>query len=834
MFERKRSLSTPNSSKSPQNHTPAPERSETSSVRNGALEAIISASIFMLFFGTPLFFLNVTFQGMLFEKQIYFYFWLLIGIIAFIINGVTSGTLSIRRTPLDIPILLVWITGLISLFFSDDIWRSFVGGFIDPTRGFLALTAFVLAYYFFLSAATPSRIRLAFWAIVSAAFVAAVLSVLALFNLGVLPGWFPVSVMGSVTALGILLAAALPLFVTGVFLLASKSALLPRVGIGLLLVGSVADLVLLSTIFGYVPWVAVLIGIGVFLLFILSRIVRPHEKFTWLSMAVFIGALVVLMIGGTSLARISLPQEVYPSAGLSWEVAKGAVAEHPFFGVGPALYERAFSQYVPDSFFDSPYFQFRLSYAGGLPLEILSTAGAVGAIAMVLFGIATLIVGGYFLSRDPENNKLLSLGLWSALVIAGLGCLFTVSHGSILLVTVLLGILAVAAVLSESRLEEKFLRLSVKASPKFALAMSFISLLLMVGVAFVFVLMGRALVADVYAGIGARQQTSIEEGGSVSYFVRAANLNPREGFYYLRLGREFLALANQEAAKSEEERDTNAIVQYLAAARTAAERGRSLLPGNSVAQENLAVVYDGISFFDPGALELAKRSYEQFLEMESRNPEVYIKLGQLDLAEARRTEDESVREEIIGRAKEKFNTALEIREGYPVAHYQLALAEDLLGNGDEAIGHLEQAVAQAGVAGNLSYTFTLARAYQNRDEEGDSERAEALFRAILGVNDRELNALLNLAILYERNGERDRAIEAYEDTLEALPEEGSDQARGQIEAFIQNLREGRSNLTPQTPPPGDEPQPAPENPEEAAEGEGENESENEGEISVEE
>ncbi len=38
-------------------------------------EILISVSFGALFFGLPLFFLGKTFQGIIFEKQIYFYFW---------------------------------------------------------------------------------------------------------------------------------------------------------------------------------------------------------------------------------------------------------------------------------------------------------------------------------------------------------------------------------------------------------------------------------------------------------------------------------------------------------------------------------------------------------------------------------------------------------------------------------------------------------------------------------------------------------------------------------------------------------------------------------------
>jgi hypothetical protein len=77
---------------------------------------VITVSLVALFFGLPLFFTGLTFQGIAFEKQIYFYVWLLIGVVAWVSKGVTTGEMRIRRTPLDIPIALFWLFYVVGFF----------------------------------------------------------------------------------------------------------------------------------------------------------------------------------------------------------------------------------------------------------------------------------------------------------------------------------------------------------------------------------------------------------------------------------------------------------------------------------------------------------------------------------------------------------------------------------------------------------------------------------------------------------------------------------------------------------------------------------------------
>src|SRR3989304_1804396 len=120
-------------------------------------DMIVSVSLIALFFGLPIFFTGVTFQGIAFEKQIYFYFWLLIGIVAWASKGVITGEMRIRRTPLDIPIGLFWLFYVLAAFFSVDRWHSFFGFFGDPSRGVISVTALVFGYYFLLSHFTLKR-----------------------------------------------------------------------------------------------------------------------------------------------------------------------------------------------------------------------------------------------------------------------------------------------------------------------------------------------------------------------------------------------------------------------------------------------------------------------------------------------------------------------------------------------------------------------------------------------------------------------------------------------------------------------------------------------------
>ncbi|MDR3558846.1 MAG: hypothetical protein P4L58_00385, partial [Candidatus Pacebacteria bacterium] len=175
------------------------------------LDRVIGLSIFAIFFGVPLYFTGTASQGIIFEKQIYFYFWLLLGLVVWAAKGVITGEMDIRRTSLDIPILGVWLAVGLATIFSVDRWHSFFGAFSDPSRGFMSVTAYIVAFYLILSNFNAKRLKLILWAILTSGGILIVWTTLAILGIKFLPNslaqYAPLSLSGSVTSLGVIFAA---------------------------------------------------------------------------------------------------------------------------------------------------------------------------------------------------------------------------------------------------------------------------------------------------------------------------------------------------------------------------------------------------------------------------------------------------------------------------------------------------------------------------------------------------------------------------------------------------------------------------------------------------
>lgn len=761
------------------------------------LDSIITISFMAIFFGVPLFFVGLAFQGIAFEKQIYFYFWTLLALVAWAVKGVVSGEMKIRKTPLDIPVLAFWLAYLLSTIFSVDRWHSFWGFFGDPSRGLINVTALVIFYYLAFSHLNLKRFKLMFGSLVVSGMIVLAWSFLGVLGIKFFPAKFsgrlPFSLLGSTVGLGIFIGLLLPLFITAVFKIAASektAKIIKTISIALLLIFILIALFLHLAVYNFIFWPAVLVGMALFLIYIISRVVRSSSGWTWLPMAVFVVVLVMLWAGrGVNVARIELPREAMPSFQTSWEISKDSLNDKFILGSGPAAYGYDFSLHKPQEYNLSPFnlYNLRFYQGRGIIFEAVSTIGALGTFLLLVVILSFLSVEIYLLTREKAKDKIYSLGLLAAAIVFLINAFAYPVGSANLIIGSLLGTVALFILLEENDSEKKHLALSLKASPKFALALGFVFIVVSAGVAFLFVFIGKAFTADVYAGMAAREN-KISEEGSINKLIKAIRLYGKEGRYYTRIGQEYLILANDEALKGEGKNIT-LIQKYLNNAIEASVQGKKLMENDVLAAEFLAQLYENSILYVPQAVEKSEEFYQRALELEPHNPDYYLKLGQIKSAVAAGKEGEE-KKQLVEEAKNFFQQSIDKKNNYAAGYYNLAVAQ-------EALGDLEQAIINTGKAAslesnNVNYFFNLGRLYQLRGKEGDYQIAEKIFKDILSVNANEANTRFNLAFLYEKMDKKDDAIAEYRKVIELIPDDKA--AKEKVEDMIKNVESGKGNI----------------------------------------
>ena len=763
------------------------------------LEKIVFLSVVMCFLGTPLFFTGLSFQGIVFEKQIFFYFWTLLAVVAWAGKGVIEGEMKIRRTPLDIPILAFWAVYLLATIFSVDRWHSFAGLFGDPSRGLMNVTALILIYYIIMSNFNGRMFRWVIGAIASSGLLVIFWSILGVMGVNFLPEkiakYAPLSLIGSISGLGMFLAIIFPLLMTVIFKLQAPDAEKGKMNkflTGLVLVGLVGDIFLLLVLHGFVPWAGFMIGIGLMLIFILSTVVRPAENWTWLPMAAFVALMVILISGqGNSIAKVDLPVEVSPGYQMSLGIAKNSLKENFFLGSGPATYGYDFSLFKPKDFNLNQLYNLRFYQASGVVFEAISTIGAIGMLALCIVILSFVSVIIFLLASRKEHNKVYSLGFATASLMFLIAAVLGRVEGSMITFGVLISSVALAVVMWESVAGEGFFRLSLKASPKYALALAFIFMVVSAGAAYLFVFIGKVYAADIYAGLSSRQSTVTEEN-SIYKMARAASLNKQESKYYVNIGRQYMVLANNEMLKKDADKNINAAQKYLNGSIDAVAYAKNISPKDVSNVEALAQIYENAGAYVADSFKLAEDNYKEALALEPNNPEFILALGKIKLSQIALAKSEDEKKGLVGEAKDLFKKSTEEKNNFASGYYYLSIAQGASDEIDQAIETMKEAIKFNN--NNIDYIFNLARLYQQRGTDEDNKIAESIFQKILSVNDKEINTHFSLAGLYEKMNEKDKAVAEYEKVIELLPAENEDVA-DKIREMIGNVQSGKGNLS---------------------------------------
>jgi tetratricopeptide (TPR) repeat protein len=757
---------------------------------------LITFSLGALFFGFPLFFSGITFQGLAFDKQMYFYFWIILALVFWTVKGVILGELKIRRTPLDIPIAIFLFVYALATFFSVDRWHSFWGFFGDPSRGLVSILALTVAYYLMFSHLDSKKFNWMMGVLIVSGFVASLWSFLGILGIKFLPATLaqaaPLSLMGSTTGLGIFLSLLIPLIMSAIFKLTEIASSWKRNGsILFLVVNLFLNFVVLFSIYAFVPWLGILVGVSFFLVFVLARIIKPIGGWTWIPMVGFTLILAILMIGNVKISKVEMPIEVNPAPGLSFQIVKDSLKEKLILGSGPGNFSYSFSLHKPQDFNLEALYNLRFYQGSGIIFESLPTIGVLGTISLLLIILTFLGVEIYLLTKEKEKNKIFSLGTAAASLILLVNAATFRIEGPILILGILLSTLGLIILYKESELEEKYLNLSLKASPKFALTLAFIFMVVISGVVFIFVFLGRVFVADIQAGLAVKK-SQISEEDSVAKILKAINLNNREGRYFSRLAQEYMFLANQEVAKEESSRDLNKITNYLNFSISSAKIGRDLMSKDVTANEVLAQIYENAGVYVGDSLALAEESYQKTAEFDPHNPNFYLKLGQIKISSIAAKKDEAEKKKLVEEAKDLFQKSIDEKNNFDPGYYNLALTEEALANLDGAIENVKKALAIK--QGDLNYAFYLGRLYQARGKDEDNKMAEDIFKAILEIDKSQINVSFSLGLLYEKQNKDAEAISEYEKVLTLLPDTGSSQdARTKIQKMINNVRNGIEN-----------------------------------------
>ena len=807
--------------------------------------SIIKYSIYGLVFLMPLFWLSWTNEVYEFNKQYLLVFLVGLALLAWLFKMIViRKRFVLRRTPLDIWILVFMTVMVLSAVFSiDEIssWFGFYARFSDSMVGLLVLG---LMYFVVvnnvsirgnLKARLPMEVEASLpnsedmslmpkkgfqvapsiskeWGLslekilrlfLFSALLVVVITCLSVFGFwGKIPGlpqimsfqsFNPVS--GSLEGLAIFLVAVISLVIV-MFLQKTTSkkqrAKLFRYSLFILAT------VLLVLIDFWAAWLV--LGIVMLVLLLIAFWTRLFkERVNLLILPIIL--LLISIVGLTGFitkAKIStgldflstpLPQEIildFQTANtITWQTLK----EYPVFGSGPGTFLANFTKFKPNEFNQSQFWNIRFDKGPSHLIEMVGTGGILSILSyLLLIGIFLLIILVFFsrkklaaLKGDNQHPILLL-----SLILVWLSLLiaqFVYLQNTVLAFFFWFFMALAAVVWQEVQGKYRKISFSFKKLPEVGLVINVLLLILVFALLGLFYMGGRFYWAEVKF-----RQPVVDNQQLVQNLEKTVNLNGSRENYRRALSQIYLINAWAEARKPAEEQNIQ-LLQALAAGSIQQARLASVLSPNLVATwENLGAIYRDSQGLVGGTLPFALESFTKATELEPTNPFFFRERCRLNLISEEKDWDET-----IGYCQK----AIDLKPNYLDAHIQLALVYEQKGDLEETLNRLKGALDRlrgvsfqrgsslAGAAAEIY--FQLGRVHFNLEQ---FDEAVNMFEQSVIVMPEYANARYALALSYQVKGRLEHALTQYQIVNQLVPDNEEVLARiQQLEGQIQEIEE---------------------------------------------
>ncbi|OGN16264.1 MAG: hypothetical protein A3C81_00050 [Candidatus Yanofskybacteria bacterium RIFCSPHIGHO2_02_FULL_46_19] len=743
------------------------------SIYKKVAQAATLIGIFLL----PIFFLPWSSGILELNKQLLLVIMAGIGLVAWFLDVVMSGKLTIRFGALDKGILGLAIATILATIFSVSKFRSFLGvniGLSDALVSVLALTA---VYFLAVNVFDDSgkKVRTALLASLGLAFL---FGLLQMFGAYIFKWSFAVSrvfnTVGSLNTLGLAAAVSLPLFLkSGLYLPKVKFINLSKIGALL----AVSILVILNW---WVLW-AVAVGGMLATIALESFMTAGNAKFRiskFMFPMVIILLAAFLFITGINIAFLkkNFPAEITPPHTLSMQIAMSALKENVFTGYGPENFSLAFDKFGAKSLANTTLSNAKFFDGASQVANAVVHGGAAFVLALALFiwSLAAVALRIRKFSAGGGHERIDEISGAMSVLVALLVAMFLYPFNITLQFLFYASVALVSLVLWEEHkkswdIEEKPL-LSLAASLGFIVGL----VLALAGVYF----MVASYISDIKYASALGQKDNKKAIQSV---VSAINWNNKRGYYYQVASQITLNLLSDELAAKVDKSDTqrgSRIQNYIASAVDLAKRATVAEPKEAASWFNLGDIYQNLIGLVGGTDKAAEEAFLKAAELRPGDPTLYNRIGSMYLGKAdlaMRLEASSSGENAkqfqsemknsLVKAEENFKKSIDISPNFGLAIYNLGVVYDREGKLVDAIRQLEKIAPYNIDKPNLMFELGLLY-YRN----GQKDNAlQSLKQAVLLAPD-YANAQWYLALIYEERNQIDLAVEQLDNILKNNPD----------------------------------------------------------------
>jgi len=739
------------------------------------LDRIVDACVYLSVFLVPLWFMTSTLDVLELNKQTLLVILTMVALIAWLGKAISEKTFTASRSWLHLVVVLFGLGYLVTSYFSQDRYLSFVGNFGQMQWAFASIMAFILFYVVATNAVKTTAklydlvlVFLGSSAVVGLYAILQMLGVFALAGVSSVTASKSFNTIGTINSLAVFLAVPL-VIAASLMVLGCKDevCMLGRKGKGsaaakalvwaMLVIGVVA----LVIVDFWVAWAAVLFGTVVLLGVTFARTRRVGHPTQLVVPGVLCLISIVLLVWQTPV-KLGLPAEVSPSASHSWQIAKQSLQDMPLFGSGPGTWIYDYSQYRSPSVNLSQFWTIRFERGLSTFFTLLATVGIIGMSLWLILVLSAIVKSAAHLTHEKSDDAwqayLTVFTGWATVAFTGFLYNYNFSHHFVFwfLLALLAALVAKGSVTWDGN-----------KSPLMGGLLSTLFVVLCACAIAVAWLAGQRLVADAnYSSAVAAFRNSHPVQESIDDLNAAVSLNRLNDVYYRNLSQAYLIKVGQALQGANSPDKTTQVNALVSAAIDTGTRATQISPSNVDNWSNLAVIYQAIASFTRGADEFAIKGFQEALKREPNNPVFFDEIGKIYIlrsdayrtllsssdAKTKADAQANVQSELDNAAK-ALNQAIQVKPDYAPAHYDLGILYEREGRLKDAITKLEQVLTVNNK--DVGVGFQLAILYYRN---GEKDKATNLFEQIVQLQPDYANARWYLSVLYEEQGKYADAI----------------------------------------------------------------------------
>ena len=759
------------------------------------IDWIIKVSIYALVFLLPLFFLSVVPSFLELNKQFLLVILVGIGFLAWVGKMAWLNEIRFKKNFILIPVLT--LVGILSLssFFSVYPSRSVWGEFGQEGKSLISLIFFVAFFILIYNNIKNKKdtYKVIFTLLVSG-FLASFYGLMQIWGKFIIdneaikdPSF---NTIGTVYLLGVYVAALLIL---------TLSLFLDNVSRSLKII-----LILLSVFFFFVLltinlsliWKILLIAVAIILGFSFVKASSRNSQARLLPM-VYLVLIVLVVLINKPIIKSQMPTEVYPNYKTSLKIMASSWKEDALLGKGLGNYQLTYKLNRPEGLGD--FWSVDFTSGNSFFTTLGTTTGILGTFSylfLVFSGLVVFLKIVSSLATEKKDEGFMIIGIGSSWIFLTIMMFFYFANITTLMLWWLTLALMISIVEFNRRNSQNNEFVATSQNPRSSFSLSFTFVLVIIGLIAAVYLQGQSYLAAAHFYKALKEDASGAKVENVmERLLKAANLDTSRDVYYRNISLAAFALANQRVAEKGQELsadDSAYISAMIRDALKSADAAVMLNPEDSQNYIALASVYEGVIATMEGAEDRAMDNYRKAIEYDPKNPaiyqkiaNIYVTLSDIELSKAqqqsRTAELPEKSKEYLAQAKENINQALKIKNDYADANLLLSSIYEREGAIDSAI---ENEIRNKELyAGDPIINFRLGLLYYKKEAHLEAEQE---FLQALKLNNKYANARYFLGLTYDKQGEKDKALEQ----LRLVQKDN--QENNEVKKMIENLEAGRN------------------------------------------